>query len=219
MARSRPALPAVFYASQSGSETLDQDDEGGNPFASALIELLGRPSLSYSEFCSGLITLTKEKSNGFQVPDVAAIIASNAWRIKPFPASAKRVALVFVYSNYRKAGVTSLPGAQFDMRRVATALQTSGFEVDTVIDPSKNDLRAALEKLAKRSENAEAALFYLTGHGFEHNGEVYLMPNNYPFKDGPGRLSELAVHVPSLANYLKAKRANLVFYGGCRTPW
>lgn len=41
MAKSEHAAPSVFYASQSGKSTLDQGQGGGNPFASALVELLG----------------------------------------------------------------------------------------------------------------------------------------------------------------------------------
>jgi len=42
--------PLHFYASQSGAETLDQGEGGGNPFASALIELLGRPTITFERF-------------------------------------------------------------------------------------------------------------------------------------------------------------------------
>ena len=214
---SKPAAPVVFYASQSGRSTLDQGEGGGNPFASALIELLERPSLTYAEFRNDLIALTKEKSRGFQEPDSSMSVDSTQWRMKPISASAKRVALVFVYSNYGNSGVTSLPGAKRDLVRVAGALKSAGFDVQTVIDPTQNDLRGALDTLSRRSQNAEAAVIYLTGHGLEHSGQVYLMPNDYPFEEGSKRLSELAVHVPSLVGYLKARSANLVLFGGCRT--
>ena len=74
-------------------------------------------------------------------------------------------------------------------------------------------------KLSGRSREAEAAVIYLTGHGFEHGGRVYLMPGDYPFDKGPKRLPELAVDVAGLAKYLRAKSANVVFFGGCRTHW
>lgn len=214
---SKPAAPVVFYASQSGRSTLDQGEGGGNPFASALIELLERPSLTYAEFRTGLIALTKEKSRGFQEPDASTSVDSTQWRVKPISASAKRVALVFVYSDYGNAGVTSLPGAKRDLFRVATALKSAGFDVQTAIDPAQNDLRTALDALSRRSQNAEVAIIYLTGHGFERHGQVYLMPNDYPFEEVSKRLPEIAVHVPSLVGYLKARSANLVLFGGCRT--
>lgn len=218
-AESQTAVPVVFYASQSGRSTLDQGEGGGNPFASALIELLERPSLTYAELQSDLIVLTKDKSRGVQTPDGPTAVDSPQWKVKPVPTRAKRVALVFVYSNYRNAGVTSLPGAERDLERVTVALRNAGFEVQVAADPSKVELRAALESLSGRSIDAEAAVVYLTGHGFEHGRQVYLMPGDYPFGEGPTRLPELAVQVVSVAKYLKAKNANIVFFGGCRTYW
>ena len=210
-AESKPAAPVIFYASQSGRSTLDQGEGGGNPFASALIEALERPSLAYAEFRTDLIALTKEKSRGFQEPDASTSVDSTQWRVEPISAPCKRVALVFVYSNYGNAGVTSLPGAKRDLVWVAAALKSAGFDVQVAIDPTQNDLRVALDALSRRSQNAEAAIIYLTGHGFEHRGQVYLMPNDYPFEEGSKRLSELAVHVPSLVGYLKARSATLCF--------
>ena len=179
------AVPEVFYASQSGRSTLDEGEGGGNPFASALIELLERPSLTHAELQSDLLALTQEKSHGFQTPDVPTALDSSHWRLKPVPASARRVALVFVYSNYRTAGVTSLPGAERDLERVAAGLRKAGFKVQTAAKPTRANLLKALKALSIKSEDAEAAVIYLTSHGFEHDGRVYLMPSDYPFGEGP----------------------------------
>lgn len=213
------ALPAVFYASQPGELTLDRGKDGGNPFASALIELLNRPTLTYGELQSDLIDLTKKKSRGFQTPEVSTATAATPWRLKPVPASAKRVALVFVYSDYRDTGRASLPGAEHDLKRVTAALRNAGFEVQAAANPAREDLRAALEVLSIRSADAEAAAIYVTGHGFQHGDRVYLMPSDYPFDEGPERLPEFGVDVASLTDYLRAKSANVVFFGGCRTYW
>ena len=43
----------TFHASQSGMQTLDQGEGGGNPFASALIEVLGRKSVRLAELAAG----------------------------------------------------------------------------------------------------------------------------------------------------------------------
>jgi hypothetical protein len=217
VARAGPAAPLVLYASQSGRSTLDQGEGGGNPFASALIEILGRPSVTYAELRSGLIKLTREKSRDFQVPEAIANTSLPTWQIKPVPTSVKRVALVFVYSDYSNAGVTSLPGAKRDLERVVAALRKAGFEVEAALNPTKKDLRLALDSLSTRSHDADAAVIYLTGHGIERGGKVYLMPNYYPFGEGLKRLDEVAVHVPSLTSFLRARTANIVFFGGCRT--
>jgi len=210
--------PLVFYASQSGRPTLDEGEGGGNPFASALIELLQRQSLTLAELHSGIVSLTQTKSRGFQMPDGPAVSDAPVWAVKPVPPSAKRVALVFVYSDYGPAGVNSLPGARRDSQRVAAALSDSGFVVaNPVVDPTALELEAALRSLAQQSADAESAVIYVTGHGLEHHGEVYLMPNHHPFRELKLRITELAIHVPGLGRHLHAERANLVFFGGCRT--
>lgn len=63
-----PPPPIYLYASQSGRPTLDQGEGGGNPFASALVELLNRPALNFDEFRTELVDLTERKSRGFQRP-------------------------------------------------------------------------------------------------------------------------------------------------------
>lgn len=205
MSASEPAPVVVFYASQSGRPTLDQGEGGGNPFASALIELLARPELSYASLRADLTTLTEQKSHGVQLPDIRFQGQPAAWTIIPVPPSSKRVAIVFVYADYYAA--PALPGAERDMARVAGALRSAGFTVQTLLDPTSDALEAALDALERDSADAEAAALYATGHGFETDGEVYLMPS-----DGSPR-----VYIERLARHLKAKTANLIFYGGCRT--
>jgi len=82
-----PSTPLVFYASQSGRPTLDAGEGGGNPFASALIELLQRQSLTLAELHSDIVRLTQTKSQGFQIPDAPAVSEAAAWAVKPVPPS------------------------------------------------------------------------------------------------------------------------------------
>ncbi|AUB81423.1 caspase family protein [Candidatus Thiodictyon syntrophicum] len=211
---------SIFYASQSGRPTLDQGEGRGNPFATSLIELLARPSLKYSELRTDIVSLTQHKSRGFQVPDVPAVETDwtpAAWQLKPAASEEKRMAFIFVYSDYEKAGVSSLPGAERDLGRVTDALVQAGFAVETAANPTKQELQRALADFSRRSASADAATIYVTGHGFEQNGKVYLAPNDYPFKQGAKVLSEMGIDIVGLGNYLKAKSANMVFYGGCRS--
>jgi len=207
----------ICYASQSGQPTLDEGEGGGNPFASALIELLGRASLSATELCTGLVELTAEKSGGFQISDVPS--TASHWIIRPNPAEAKRMALVFAYSDYRQAQVNSLPGAATDVQRVGDAFRRAGFTVETLVDPGMHALKASLQSLSVQSAHAEAAAIYATGHGVEHNGTVYLLPNDYPFSEPATVCEERAISVSSLSHSLNAREANFIFFGGCRTYW
>jgi hypothetical protein len=211
------AVPAVFYAAQSGRAALDRDAEGGNPFASALIELLGRPVLWVSTLRRDLVPLTMRKSGGFQHPDVSFAAHAPEWQVKPIATRSKRLALVFVYSHYQGPSTPSLPGARRDLSRIRDSLINAGFDVTALVDPPEADLMRALRRISVASHNADAALIYATGHAFEHRGEVFLVPNNESLRQHTSRLTDVSVHVSSLSDNLNAARANLVFCGGCRT--
>ena len=213
------ASPVVHYASRSGESTLDQGDGGGNPFVSAIVELLGRPSLTLTSFGRELVDLTKEKSWNRQQPEISYSGEIAEWVVRPCTADAKRVAVVFVYSDYSRVRANSLPGAAHDLRRIANALDGAGFRVTAILDPSNTERIAALEHLALDSRDAEAAAVYVTGHGFEHDGEVYLLPGDFPLRPGQAGLADFAIRVAGLADYVCAADSNLVFYGGCRTHW
>lgn len=214
-----PAAPMLFYASQAGASTFDADAGGGNPFASALIDLLARPTLALTELRAELVALTMRKSDGLQVPDTSHALGDTAWQLRPVPPDPARRALVFVYADYRHPGMPPLPGARRDLERVGDALWNAGFAVTSLVDPTATSLRAALHDLATDSRDAEAAVVYATGHGFEHRGDVYLIPNDVPASDDTARMVEASIRVADLADHLQASAANLVFFGGCRSEW
>jgi hypothetical protein len=60
----------TFHASASGKQTLDDAESGGNPFAAALIEILGQSQLMLPEFAASLHRGTVTRSRGFQLPEV-----------------------------------------------------------------------------------------------------------------------------------------------------
>jgi hypothetical protein len=209
--------PIYFYASQAGRPTLDQGEGGGNPFASALVELLARDSLTFGAFRTELVELTKLKSRRFQRPEVLARVDLGTWQLLPKLSAERRVALIVVFSDYSASSVAkSLSGATHDMHRVAVALDRAGFEVQTLLDADLAKLEIALREFADRSAASEVAVLYTTGHGAEVEGTVYLLPGDYPFSQGSVTLKERAVRLTTLGSTLQASRANLVFYGGCR---
>ena len=212
------AEPLYFYASQSGRATLDQGVGGGNPFASALVELLARDHLMLEDFASDLVALTVKKSSRFQRPEVPAPVDLGAWQ--PFStdaATGERVALVVVFSDYSPYhAVMSLPGAKHDMQRIAKAFDGAGFEVQISLDPDHATLAEILKVFADRSKSAEMAVLYTTGHGAEVDGVTYLLPGDYPFLAGSAELGQHAILLANMGSVLQARRANWIFYGGCR---
>ncbi|RXT56199.1 hypothetical protein B6S44_09085 [Bosea sp. Tri-44] len=100
------------------------------------------------------------------------------------PASERRVALVIGNSSYRNAPV--LPNTVNDARDMAAALRKVGFEVVDGIDLDKRGMDTALTRFARLAQDADSVMFYFAGHGFQFNGENYLVPVEAKIEDEAG---------------------------------
>lgn len=210
----------VFKAAAAGRETLDEGEGGGNPFASALVELLSQSQLSLKALPLELQRRTVQKSHGFQLPEVPAPVVD--WVILPRPAGEQRRAYVIVWSDYLRAGPTvpSLPGAKRDAVLIASAFSAAGFDTELVLDRDGAGLREKLLEIASETRGDDAAVIYTTGHGVEVDGHGYVLPGDYPGAQGAVALSSRAISLEAMSGALNAKRINLLFYGGCRNdPW
>lgn len=220
----RRAGPATLlvYATRSGGTTLDTGEGGGNPFASALIEAAEPPGLPLRELPKRLRTRTAELSGGHQAVEWLGETARGAWRfpVGDGPTPDRRSALVLVVSDYSAVDpAASLNGAAHDERRIAAMLARHGFSVDQGVGPHRAELRRALQSFRRRSEAADVAVIYSTGHGVEADGTVYLLPGDYPVGEGfaHGQLRRYGVSVTQLVGAACARAQNLVFFAGCRT--
>jgi len=86
----------------------------------------------------------------------------------------RRVALVIGNSAYKNA--PALPNTPNDARDTAEALRKVGFEVVDGIDLDKRGMDAAVSRFARLAQDADAVMFYYAGHGFQFNGENFLVP-------------------------------------------
>ena len=77
-------------------------------------------------------------------------------------------------------------------------------------------MKDELAAFAKRSEDADVALVYATGHGVEVANSVYLLPGDFPVAQRASALAEFAIPLKAISAVPRAKRTNLVMYGGCR---
>lgn len=92
----------------------------------------------------------------------------------PALAEERRVALVIGNSAYKNA--PALPNTVNDARDMAVSLRRVGFEVVDGIDLDKRGMDSALTRFARLAQDADAVMFYYAGHGFQFNGENYLVP-------------------------------------------
>ncbi|HEV7261183.1 MAG TPA: caspase family protein [Bosea sp. (in: a-proteobacteria)] len=92
----------------------------------------------------------------------------------PAAATERRVALVIGNSGYSNAPV--LPNTVNDARDMAAALRKVGFEVVDGVNLDKRGMDQAVTRFARLAQDADAVMFYYAGHGFQFNGENYLVP-------------------------------------------
>jgi hypothetical protein len=85
-----------------------------------------------------------------------------------------RIALVVGASAYQHA--SHLANTLNDAQEVAAELKRLGFEVETVMDPDRQQFEGAVRRLGQRARGADAALFFYAGHALELNGRNWLIP-------------------------------------------
>ena len=207
---SPPATAAVLYATQPGLKTLDGDDRGGNPFASALIEALQAPAGPLAE---QLMRGTEDHSKGSQSADIGRLPAGASLSLQPGEVAR---ALVIAFADYGSDdGLPSLPGAAFDAARVAAALEAKGYATRMVIARTREQYETELAAFAQGSAAADRALIYTTGHGVQGSEGIVLIP---PEMDGPDLASGApgAIRLSQVKATLAARQSNWLFYAGCR---
>ena len=50
------------------------------------------------------------------------------------------------------------------------------FAVTTLLNASRHDMQAALDKFYQDIQGADVAIFYFSGHGFSASGQSFLVP-------------------------------------------
>jgi hypothetical protein len=200
--------PAIVFATRSGSTTMDQDAQGGNPFATALLEVASDDRVSFQQIPRRLRALTVRGSQGHQVPEWTGWPRRVRWSFQ-----------LLIVSDYSRAGLTPLTGAAHDERRISTMLAANGFSVVQGIAPTRTALLRALVTFGRQARRHDVAVVYCTGHGFECAGRVYLLPGDYPLAGGCSsrQLNANAITVDRIAAACRAAKLNLVFFAGCRT--
>ena len=219
----RPFTPPVnrVLAVRSGEDALDGDKRGrpGNPFATALIELLGTEDLQLREWPERLRRKTRALSAGVMQPDWQGEQLDASWTPGRSAPQERRVAFVVVYSTYRHADWPTLPGAARDARRIGEAFEAAGFETSVFVDPSLDQWMALRRRVRSDSRGADAAVLYSTGHGLQVDGNVVLVRGDAPGRGAVRYPNAYLVRVTEMATWLAARSINLVFFGGCRTRY
>lgn len=137
--------------------------------------------------------------------------------------AAERVALLIGNSGYPGAAGQSnawerLPNPINDVQLVSNALWANGFEVRTLKNGSYAEISRQIDEFARLAGEADVAVVYYAGHGFEYQRRNYLVPVDAP----------TSIEAPALPNrYIdfdrivkaaaRAKKVNVFFLDACRT--
>lgn len=210
-----PAKPLTYYGGPAGRLTMARDELGGNPFASGLVDVLERPGVRLREFGAHLAAATWRRSRGNQSPEAPRTAPDINWSFDPKPEE-RRIALVLANADYSASGAPSLPGAEFDLKRVSEALRKVGFETQTLLDADQGQARQALEGFARASSGADVSLIYIAGHGVQHRRMVYWLMGDFPEALGAEGLDGYALSLDEIRSAARAGRLNLIFYSACR---
>jgi hypothetical protein len=208
------APPLIYYGGLPARLTMDRDNQGGNPLASALIDVLRKQPLTLAEFGPELAGATARHAGGWQLVEAPKKLPDPKWTLAA-DGRQTRVALVLINSRYTAPNVQSLPGARFDARRLPAALEAAGFHTTLLLDADDDAVRQALKDFAINSASADASLIFLGGHGVQHRRVVYWMMRDYPERDARW-LPTHALSVAEIGAAARARSANLILYGGCR---
>ena len=98
------------------------------------------------------------------------LVSLGAW------AASDRVALVFGNAAYAGSAFAPLTNAAKDARAVAVALKGLGFEVVLVENGDFERMNRAIDTWGDRLAQAKLGFFYYAGHGFQFEGENWLVP-------------------------------------------
>jgi hypothetical protein len=130
-------------------------------------------------------------------------------------------ALVIGAADYEHRSWNDLPRVRDEVDEVASTLRVHGFNVETVLDPSGDELRTAIRRFVvqhgfTRVNADNRLLVFFSGHGHTRlNDRGYLVPVDAPdpFLDEPGFLDKALdmIEVIGWAERIEAKHALFVF--------
>jgi tetratricopeptide (TPR) repeat protein len=88
----------------------------------------------------------------------------------------KRKALVIGNQNYRERPLAKVSN---DAEDIAASLRRLGFAVDLAKDLSRSEMESRASRFASNLRSGDIAWFYYAGHGYQMNGENYLVPVDF----------------------------------------
>jgi hypothetical protein len=139
-----------------------------------------------------------------------ALLALVAMLVLPAGAGAKQLALVVGNDAYQE--ITPLGAGVNDARAMSEALKRAGFQVELVENGTQRQISRALAAVEGRIDPGDTVLFHYSGHGFEIDGQNWLLPVDVPAaREGEaGLVKDAAFNAADIVDRLRARGAGTV---------
>lgn len=137
------------------------------------------------------------------------------------PSFENRVALVLGVSDYGSPDQFDLPNAAADVEGVSRQLGGMGFRVSRHLNPKASQIRGILQEFKASLTPGAVAFFYFSGHGFQAEGQNYLLldalsasgPTPESVKNASLPLNEVIAILDKAGTQI-----NVVLLDACRIP-
>lgn len=110
------------------------------------------------------------------LPALLALLFSSPFGPSALAATASGERVAMVIGNSRYQNLEPIPSAAEDAQAVAGALRGLGFDVVTLLDGSRGEMGAALQRFTARLSPGAIAVFYYAGHGVQFQNRNFLLP-------------------------------------------
>jgi Flp pilus assembly protein TadD len=111
----------------------------------------------------------------------------------------------------------SLKNAQNDARSISDAFVQLGYSVTTALDVSRDQLDQAVALFAQTLVRGDTAIFYYSGHGFQADGDNYLVPTDFDAETtSEGKLKGYSVSTVLHAMAAHGATTQLIILDACR---
>ena len=131
------------------------------------------------------------------------------------PALAKNYALLIGNSNY---SIGALDNPANDANDLANTLRSIGFDTMVRVNVDAEGMRNLIRDFGSKLKNNDGiGLFFFAGHGVQVNGENYMLPVAFPFKNEQD-VEKNGVQANMVLRYMEdsKNRVNVVVLDACR---
>jgi hypothetical protein len=130
--------------------------------------------------------------------------------LAPSIAAAKQLAIVVGNNDYTE--VPPLAAGVNDAHAIRDGLKAVGFDVELVENGTKRQMSRAFSKVESRIEPGDTVVFHFSGHGFEIDGQNWLLPIDIPAaREGEaGLIKDEAFNAADIIERFRTKGAGRV---------